>query len=198
MSSVKQDFPLNSYTISSGDMRHIAIGARDIYLHYEPETGYLIQGSMSGCGYSSPVNLSEILVEYGMSCEGLKEPYSATTAGLAEQFGRVLGRLLARQFQTVYGEQTAVEPIFDCLIRSLGVPFSCEKSATHLSYHLAQCPLRAAATRTGINRDPAIANHAFISLLANLLAALDVDYALLQPTLAQVKEPLIKVELGTF
>ena len=87
-----QDTPVLSYVIASADMRYIEIGKREVYLRNDPKADLVFQGEIPGCGPDSFVDLSEILLEYAMSCEGYRE--QSVVSEEVTRFGEQLGEIL--------------------------------------------------------------------------------------------------------
>ena len=58
------------YLIASGDMRFIERTERSIVIIGEGDIDWVIRGEVEGCGEACHANLSQIFLEYLMSCEG--------------------------------------------------------------------------------------------------------------------------------
>lgn len=87
-----QDAQVYSYVLASADMRYIEIGEREIYLSNDPKAGLLFQREMSGCRPGYFVDLSQILLEYAISCEECREQNAASeqVVRFGEQFAEIL------------------------------------------------------------------------------------------------------------
>jgi len=181
---------LFSYVIASADMRYIEVNTRQIFLRDDPEQGLLLRGEIPGCGQGCYADLSQMLLEYALSCDNCREQDAAQSS--VAEFGERLGKILAAQLARGAGRLSAA---FDCAVRSLGVPFTAERSEASLRYSLASCPLCESGSKTGLQRELALARHGFAALCQGLLVALAPDWEMLTPLLGEPQETLEEVIL---
>ena len=182
---------LLSYVVASSDMRFIEINERVVYLSNDLHLGPVVQGKVPGCGPDCSANLSEMFLEYTMSCEDCRD--QAATARNIDHFGELLaGKLIAKLDELLF-ETTDLErlaKVMDIVLNSMGVTFQKEPTFTHLHYDLAYCPIHQAAQTTGLNLWIAAAHSAFVTLCHGLLRELAPDYTLVQPALPRTEAPL--------
>lgn len=179
------------YVIASSDMRYIEINQRDVYLLNDPQLGLVVQGEVPECGPECDANLSQMLLEYTMSCVDCRD--QAATAGYVDHFGRNLGeQLIDRLYDGVPDAAglDRVSEVMDIVFNSMGVAFQKELAADRLQYDLAHCPIHEAARNSGLNRWVAEAHRAFVALCNHVLHTLAPEWALVQPAEVETEEPL--------
>lgn len=179
----RQDEELLSYRIASGDMRFIEIGERVLYLCPDQKLGQVIHGEMPECSSENYANLSQILLEYVMSCGDCRQADLAD--GAAIRFGQQLGQKI---IDVCYGE-TAVSPHIKKLIHtttiilnSMDVPYQLEQTDTQIQFTLIYCPLHETASKTGLTLWIPLAHRAFVSLIHTFLQQLAPEWTLQLPT----------------
>ena len=185
---------LLSYVIASGDMRFIGIGERVLYLYQDPECGSVIRGEIPGCSAECHANLSQILLEYVMSCGDCRDAEFATQA--ADRFGTQLGQ----KFVDVHFKNTAVLPTtshfieaMTIIIKSLDVPFQLVKSENQLQFTLSYCPLHTNAEKTGLNLWVTFAHRAFITLIETIMQKLACEWTLDSPAERESSLPMHEI-----
>ncbi len=177
-----QEVPVYSYALASADMRYIEIEKRDIYLRDDPEYGLVFRGEIFGCGTGCFVDLSEILLEYAMSCEGCREEGVASKEVI--RFGERLGEILVAKTHHAIANSTIPEKLsssFKRILNSMSTTFIEEIKEDHLQYSLDCCPLSECAKTTGLSRNAEIASVSFIALCKSVIKALAPDWVLTQP-----------------
>ncbi len=191
---IMQEEELFSFVVASGDMRFIEICKRVLYLRSDPKLGQVIRGEMPDCGSESDTNLSQILLEYVMSCGDCRQAELAAKA--ADRFGWQLGQ----KFIDVYFGETAVESEIENLskamtviLNSLDVPFQIGHSDNQLQFTLAYCPLHTTASKTGLNLWVALAHRALIALVETLLQSLAPAWTLQSPTEPESDSPIREI-----
>lgn len=192
------DAPLFTYIITSADMRYHDLSERDVFLRDDPDKGLILRGEMPGCGPGCYADLGQIVLEYSMSCQACRDVKIEKAA--IQRFGLRFGSALASEFSRVYAPAAPPEllsQVFDCIFRSMDVPFTGERSGNRLHYSLEYCPLCESAESTGLNREEALAHRAFTALCENILQVLAPDWSLIKPT-KDIVAPLLEVELATF
>jgi hypothetical protein len=188
---VTQGQPLFSYVIASGNMRHIGINEREIYLRDDPQLGPILQGEVPQCGPDCYANLSQILLEYTMSCEDCRD--HAVTAKHVDQFGQRLGEQLIVNFYDVVPVIPDIDRLsetMDIILKSMGVSFEKELTVDHLRYELDQCPIHTVANKSGSNLWVAPAHRAFVALCSCVVRTLAPEWALVQPSEPDTDVPL--------
>ena len=191
------DTLLFSYTVASAEMRYIEVGERDIFLRSDPELGLVVRGEMPGCGPSCNANLSRILLEYALTCEGCKDKEEAAeSAGL---FGVRLGKILAAKLCI---DPIRVKPIdnishsFECILNSMGVSYQIDCTPDQLRFSLDESPLHKAARKTGTNRGVSNALRSFIALCRTMLRILAPEWTIQEPSERYNDDPILEVVLA--
>jgi hypothetical protein len=182
---------LLSYAIASGNMRHIQINERDVYLRSDPQLGPIVVGEVPECGPDCNANLSQMLLEYTMSCEDCRD--QATTARYIDHFGDDLGeKLIARLYDVVpeTADPDRLSEVMDIILNSMGVAFQKDLTVDHLRYDLAHSPIHEAARNSGLNLWVAPAHNAFVALCNRVLQTLAPEWELVQPAEAETEVPL--------
>jgi len=171
------DEPLLTYRISSADMRYIEIGERFVFLRNDPISGPVLRGELAECGSDCYIDLSQIFLEYALSCEGCRDQLVEEED--AARFGIRLGKLL-----TIYIcpespnilPETRINNAIHCILSSLSVPFTLIRNPTELRYQLAHSPIHEAAKDTGLTRAVVIANQSLYALLRSVLRFMAPDW----------------------
>lgn len=192
-----KDTPVFTYTLASADLRYIEIGEREIYLRLDPQKGWVFRGEVSGCGPECDVDLSEILLEYAMSCEGCRDQSIAPT--MVSKFGNYLGETLAGRIMPDIEEMdipTQLSYGFKSILNSGKGNFIEERSSNRLEYSLDCCPLSECASKTGFNRSVEIAHISFTALCKGLINSLAPDWELLLPSEDSTNTPIHKIVLA--
>lgn len=190
------DAPLFNYALASADMRYIEVGERVIYMRADPEKGLIVRGEISGCGPGCYVDLSQIFLEFPMSCEGCREQEVVEEA--VTYFGGRLGVLLSSRIfppGSQAKEDERLLRIFDCVFNSLDTPFLLKMSPGRLEYILHSCPFCDKEAYTGFNRVMEMARLGFVALAESILQNAAQGWILEKPTREQISEPLLEVIL---
>ena len=188
------DEPLFTYRISSADMRYIEIGERFVFLRNDPISGPVLRGELTGCGSDCYIDLSQIFLEYALSCEGcrnqLVEEEEATRFGI--RLGKLLTILICPEDANVLPE-TRVNNTIQCILSSMSVPFSLEWTPTQLFYKLAHSPIHEAAKETGFTRAVVIASRSLYALLKSVIRFIAPEWELLVPLEGDWNTPLSEI-----
>ena len=190
------DNPLLRYTMASGDMRYIEVAEREIYLRERPPVGTIVRGEIPGCGDGCFADLSQVFLEYAMSCEGCIE--EADAEDLVIQFGMQLGRSLSTRLRGDLLEMSAEEKMartLECLLHSMSVPFEVRKRKDYQHFLLAFCPLCDSGRKTGLSREMAWGRKGIVALCEQLVADLAPGWKLLKPTRQEAEETLLEFVL---
>jgi len=190
------DTPLFNYTIASADMRYIEIGERVLYLRADPEHGLHVRGEIPGCGPGCYVDLSQVFLEFTMSCEGCREEDVVDEALV--YFGERLGTLLSSRLYPDEKKDAAVDRLvgmFDCIFRSMNVPYSMEQEQSRLHYSFASCPFCDNEAYAGFTRSMDMARLGFVSLCESILHNIAPGWVLEKPAKTDINNPLLEVVL---
>jgi hypothetical protein len=188
------DAPLYTYVIASGDMRYIEINQRNLYLRRDPNLGLILRGELPGCGAGCYADLSQVLFEYAMTCEGCKSPLEA--GEYVATFGKRLGELLAQKLELELASMPVEERPFaavEFLLKSMVVAYSCVRTAQRLEFTLESCPLCETGNTSGMGREMALARHGFAALCASLVASLAPGWRVVSPAQEASEQPLLAV-----
>ena len=191
------DSLLFSYVIASADMRYIEVGEREIYLRTDPQLGLVVRGEMSGFGSSNYANLSRILLEFALTCEGCDDQQEAGESAVL--FGVRLGRILVDklcQDPSGLNKTDNLSYAFECVVNSLGTPSHKNYSATQLRFTFDEGPLNKAAQVTGIKRGVSTAHRSFVALCKTMLRILAPDWILREPSQQDSEVPIREVVLA--
>jgi hypothetical protein len=185
---------LFSYTIASAEMRFIEVCTRDIYLRDDSGSNPILRGEISDCGSGSTVDLNQIFLEFSLSCEGCKDLETAEVS--ASKFGEQLGDILVT---TLFKDKPYILPIeklsitVGCVLNSMLAPYTVMPDSDKLHYNLSYCPIHKTAKENGLTRGVAMAYRIFIALCVNVAQNLTPDWVLLNPTEADIDNPLNEI-----
>jgi hypothetical protein len=183
--------PVFTYTLASADLRYIEVGERALFFRQDPEKGLIICGETPGSGPHSKINLSQVLLEYSMSCEGCSRPELADE--MVRYMGRHVGQTIAEKMIQVYGSLSPEEQLSNAmkiLLNSMGTTFTEQAHPSKLEYSLECCPLSECARNTGLNRNVELAYFAFLTLLVRLIEGITSHWKLVRPSSDEVNIPL--------
>ena len=189
-----KDAPLLAYVIASADMRYIEINEREIYIRHDPVVGLIVRGEISGCGAGCYADLSQVFLEYAMSCEGCRDQSEGEKS--VTRFGARLGALLAAKLSEDYVGLSTIDQLtraFAFILNSMAVPFTEERTERSLRYTLAHCPLCDSGKKTGLNREMALARLGFAVLCESMMRSFAPDWSLLKPSLPQPEPTLLEI-----
>ena len=189
-----QEAAVFSYALASADLRYIEIGEREIYLRSDPDKGLVFRGEIAGCGPDCTVDLSEILLEYAMSCEGCSRPELASE--MLNHFGDHLGQVYVEKTIQDTEKLDSVDKIssaLNCILNSMDAKFIEDKQASHLEYSLECCPLSECAKDTGLNRSVEMAYLSFLALCNGLITKLAPGWTLVRPSAVEINIPIHRI-----
>ena len=195
MSARVTDTPLFTYIITSADMRYHDLSERDVFLRDDPDKGLILRGEMPDCGSGCYANLGQIILEYSMSCQACRNVQMERAA--IQRFGIRFGSAVASEIRQVVAAtqpHVLLSQVFECIFKSMDVPFTLERSEIRLRYLLEHCPLCESAKTTGLNQEELLAHLAFIALCQNILEVLAPDWSLGKPS-EEIIAPLLEVLL---
>jgi len=189
-----QEGAVFSYALASADLRYIEIGEREIYLRSDPDKGLVFQGEIAGCGPDCYVDLSEILLEYAMSCEGCSRPELASE--MLNHFGDHLGQVYVEKTIQDTEKLDRVDKIssaINCILNSMDAKFIEDNQANHLEYSLECCPLSECAKDIGLNRSVEMAYLSFLALCNSLITKLAPGWSLVHPSAVEIDIPIHRI-----
>jgi hypothetical protein len=192
MPSTVREAQLFTYAIASSELRYSAVHERTIFLRNDPDP--VVRGEICECGPSCHANLSQVLLEYAMSCEGCQDRGAAgeLVACTGERLGHILAARLYQDTPDV-PVTDRVSGAFRFLLQSMGGEFTEEHLTNQLRYTLTRCPLHTAAQQTGLARAIPTARQGFIALCTSLLHTLAPDWVLIHPAPSADGDPLVAV-----
>jgi hypothetical protein len=153
-----------------------------------------VRGEIPGCGSSCHADLSQIFLEFAITCEGCKQ--EAVALETAVIFGERLGELLVGRLAATGAAGSGVQRFcsaYGRILVSMNAAYTLQEGEDLLRYSLAECPLRAAAVDTGLSRGLATAQEAFIALTSSMLHALAPNWKLVKPTDRDLALPLLEI-----
>jgi hypothetical protein len=177
-----QESSLYSFKIASADLKYIEINTREIYLRKSPSKGPYIRGELPGCGSSCHVNLTEIFLEYAMSCQGCTD--SSVMRESVVRVGARLGGKIASVFQASYPElpeQELLIKIIECTLNSMDCEFQNESRPDDLHFIFTEASLDNTASNTGLQLWSNPAFLGFVSYFESILATVNGNWRLLSP-----------------
>ena len=189
-----QDAPVFTYALASADLRYIEIGEREIYLRREPEGSLIFRGEIAGRGPDCYINLSEILLEYAMSCEGCSRAELATE--MITHFGDHLGQIYVEYSDQNISDldpQEKISSALACILNSMGAKFVAAIQPDSMEFSLDCCPLSECARDTGLNRSVEMAYLAFIALVNSVLSRLSPEWSLKRPSAVEINIPMHQI-----
>lgn len=188
---------LFSYVVASADMRYIEESEREIRLRIDPNLGPIVRGEFSGCGPGCYADLSQIFLEYAMSCEGCKDHQMTEEAitGFGDRLGSVLGARL-RKSEDESPPIDRLSGAFTCVLNSMNVPFKEEQGEGSLHYILEHCPLCESGSKTGLGREMVVARTGFAAFSESLVRSLAPDWVVLTPTASEPVDTLLEITLA--
>jgi hypothetical protein len=189
-----QDAHLLSFVIASADMRYVEVNERHVYLRQVPKQGLIVRGEMLGCGADCYVDLNQILLEHALSCEGSKDQVIAEET--AEKFGRRLAKALIDRLDREGPPAERLATIYECILRSMAVPFEIRRGAQALRYELAYSPLHQAAEGRALSLGLPMARWSFVTLCDTIAETLAPEWELLHPVYRAAERPILTIELA--
>jgi len=192
--SCPSDIRLLWYPIASVDMWSCAVGERVIYLSYDPASGFTVDADLIGGEPTRRVALAQILLEYGMSCEGWRDP--RIQKEMAGQFGCRLGQLIAtnlcRQVPTLPVDDQLLIAL-ETILNSMGSAYARITDVDTLTYRIDRCPLQEAAQHLGLMGGLTMAYHAFAALCDSAVQCIAPRWMLMMPASRAVDSGLLEI-----
>jgi formate transporter len=163
---------LCSYVIATQDMFYNEMNQRVIYARDDRESGFRVWGEIPGGGGETAVDLCQVLLEYAMTCNTLRDLPKAYRE--IETFSKRLGESLAIKIMESTPAQSASHRAacgLECLFESMRVHFALQQHDGGLDYLLDHCPLCASAEQRGIHVVE-LAHHGLNALCITLIQSI--------------------------
>ncbi len=176
---------LFSYPITSADMFYSEMGQREVAFNDDPVHGYSISGEIPNVG-GSTISLPEALLEYAMTCIATARGDTAQAYRQMDDFGKRLGEGVAVQVLQSTPAEAAAERAscaMECVLRSMNVPFTLDKTDSELRYSLSLCPLCETSEESGL-RHVELGHHGINALFRGLIRALDPALGIRLPSIS--------------
>jgi hypothetical protein len=160
------------YVIASGEMRFIEREERRVHLSNQSNKGLIVWGDIPGCGESCDADLSLLLLEHCMSCEGCEDPEKLSHA-FSTAIGKALSAEITRRHPDLQAHALSREAM-KVLTNSIRVSEQQGKFEGD-QFRFAVCPLCDSARASGVVRDLDLVHSAFFDVVEEILQALDVN-----------------------
>lgn len=186
-----QDNRLLSYVIASGDMRHIPVNERELYLRAAPDNSLIIQGEIPGCGANCIINLSQVLFEYAVSCEDCKDHIASAES--EERFGQHLGQVFTAELSPYIQELPVDDRLVEAMgiiLRSIDVLFSTDRATESIRFDLVECPIQKAADEPGYTLRLPVVHLGFAALCESVLEGLAPGWKMVNPVVEENDAPV--------
>jgi len=187
---------LFTYAIASGDMRYIAINERTVYLRNDPVIGPVLRGEICELGPDCHANLSQVLLEYALSCE--QYPDQDQQNEMVASMGERLGRLVAKKLYQDVTDLPVTDQVcgaFEFIFRSMGAQYQIETKDSLTKYDLSVSPFIEMAKKTGMSRGLIPARNGFIAICSGMLSTLAPQWRMTRPSMNQADNPLMEIVL---
>jgi formate transporter len=179
---------LYRYFLASADMYYAEIGQRDVCVSINPEGNLRIWGEMPEVGAASAISLCEVFLEYAMYCRTWKDADKAYN--VMKGFGEFLGEALTKYLGEALQFENTKNPAacaLECVLESLNAQVSIEQVGSELSFFIADCPIHAAAKKTGLHEEE-LAYYGFNVMLQSLIHNIDPNMSLSSPPKIQANQ----------
>jgi hypothetical protein len=195
MTNIKDAF-LCSYSIASAEMRYNELCSRDVYLRVDPKRGPILRGELSGCDRGGFVDLSQIFLEFGMSCEGCKNIDVAEKSVM--RFGQNLGSIFVPSLQIVDKDLPHLQYLtfaIRCILNSMNVRYSINRITDCLLFKLSHCPLNESAHASGLGRELNVARLGITVFFEKIVQIIEPGWQLIYPSLRDTDRDLITISV---
>jgi hypothetical protein len=139
------------YPIASSDMYYSEVGQRDVYVRDDTVHGFQIWGELTGAGEETAIPLSEIFLEYAMTCQTSYEENQAYA--LMESFGSGMGQAVAMYMLDNVFMNGFPNPgicALECILETMKVDFNIHQIGPELRFIICDCPFEKTAGQTGL------------------------------------------------
>lgn len=165
---------LYEYRITSKEMRSLDQNIRRIYLGVNEDGLTVVWGEVPGCGEECNTNLSELILEFIMSCEGCKDP--DVLDQYQEIFCSKISNALSDQLQTVDAENQ-LRSLFEILFASMEGEYAIPEDMRTSPLGFERCPICVASTRMGMQRGLDQAHGTYFKLIQQLVQKASHKYS---------------------
>lgn len=184
------------YIIASGEMRYIERTERLIYLLDDPDEGWLVRGVIPGCGDSCDVDLSHLILEFIMSCEGLEKPtLQASVRVFTEKISSSVVDSI-REAVSNGSEKDLLPLVLDCLFQSMGGAYTFHTEGDRISGTFDHCPLCVAISGSGIRRGGSFAHEVLLEIYQLAIRAINKAARVVVLTPFEVQEHDLSIEIS--
>jgi hypothetical protein len=189
--SGRQDKRLLSYVIASGDMRHIPVNERELYLRTTPDNRLFIRGEVPGCGANCIINLSQVLFEYAVSCEDCKD--HITSAESEARFGQHLGQVFTAELNLHLQDLPVADRLVEAMaiiLRSIDVRSTTARTTRSIRFDLVECPIHKVAGEPGYSLRLPVVHLGFAALCESVLEGLAPGWKMVNPIVEESDVPV--------
>jgi hypothetical protein len=168
-----------------------------VFLRKDPALGIVVRGEIPGCGEGCYADLSQIFLEYALSCEGCSEQIVASES--MSRFGIRLGKHLSANLCRLDDGLSTVDQlsvVYECILNSMNVPYTVDRTPNKIHYKLAYSPLDKAANNAGFSRVLPIARKSFFALCQSVLRMLSSEWFLTRPSEDEIDHPLLEIVIA--
>ena len=139
------------YPIASSDMYYSEVGQRDVYVRDDLVHGFQMWGELTGAGEETAISLSEIFLEYAMTCQTSYEENQAYAC--MESFGSGMGQAVAMYMLDNIFLNGFPNPgicALECILETMKVDFTIHQIGPELRFIICDCPFEKTAGQTGL------------------------------------------------
>jgi hypothetical protein len=163
------------YRITSAEMRSLDQNTRQVMLGKD-ESGVLrVTGEVPGCGEECHANLSDLILEFTMSCEGCGDP---------EDLNRYLTSFCAKISKAILlmsegiAPQDHIHSSIETIFTSMNGAHTMPVASIEGLYGFDHCPIYFASERMGIQRGLINAHRTFFRLCEEIILSASPDYTI--------------------
>ena len=192
---------IGKYSLASADMFYSEEFQRNICVHDDPEQGLRIWGETPLGGLDTSIDLCQIFLEYGLTCQSVRDPEGSYRA--MRSFGETLGVNLANYMKETPLFHSANDPgacVLESLLESIHAHLTIEHIGPELRFVVAGCPLLNVSEHTGLT-EIELAQYGFNVMCQSLIQTVDPHLLLHVPlgngncqvfTLVEPTHPLLE------
>lgn len=175
MTQIPKKTSIYEYRITSAEMRSLDQNTRQVMLEKDEGGVLRVSGEVPGCGEECRANLSDMFLEFVMSCEGCGDP---------EVLDQYLGSFCAVISKAVLSESRGLDPTdklfsaIQSIFTSMNGEHTIPDGSMEGLYGFDRCPICSASERIGIQRGLAIAHRTFFALCKETIFAISTDFVL--------------------
>ena len=175
MTQVPNKSSIHEYRITSAEMRSLDQNTRMVVLERDASGILRISGEVPGCGEECRANLSDLILEFVMSCEGCGD--SEVLEQYLDSFcGKISKAILLETGGT--NPEDHLHSSIETIFASMNGEHTMPENLTEGLYGFNHCPICSASKRTGIQRGLASAHRTFYRLCEDTILASSTDFAM--------------------